>query len=157
MCVWSLIRNCSFRFGLFYIWTCSAESDYLEGPMGNDRYNRVPDLSVAVCNRHGFMVWIWAGTGLPGKIPVVEKKDFMFSAITEEFGIIFAVALILICLNNLILMMNIASRCKTLFLQACSSSRIGCDLWVSGIFDRGRCYEDDTYDRCNYAVCQLWR
>ena len=54
--------------------------------------------------------------GLPGKIPVVEK-DFMFSAITEEFGIIFAVALILICLNNLILMMNIASRCKTLFYR----------------------------------------
>lgn len=54
--------------------------------------------------------------GLPGRIPVVEK-DFMFSAITEEFGIIFAVALILICLNNLILMMNIASRCKTLFYR----------------------------------------
>lgn len=54
--------------------------------------------------------------GLPERIPVVEK-DFMFSAITEEFGIIFAVALILICLNNLILMMNIASRCKTLFYR----------------------------------------
>ena len=105
----------------------------------------------------GCMVWIWAGTGTSGKNSSSGKKDFMFSAITEEFGIIFAVALILICLNNLILMMNIASRCKTLFLQACSSSRIGCDLWVSGIFDRGRCYEDDTYDRCNYAVCQLWR
>ena len=41
----------------------------------------------------------------------------MFSAITEEFGAIFAVALLLICLNNLILMMNIASRCKTLFYR----------------------------------------
>lgn len=56
------------------------------------------------------------GQGLPDKIPVAEK-DFMFSAIAEEFGAIFAVALLLICLNNLILMMNIASRCKTLFYR----------------------------------------
>jgi cell division protein FtsW len=41
----------------------------------------------------------------------------MFSAIVEEFGVIFSVSLILICLNNLILMMNIASRCKTLFYR----------------------------------------
>ena len=54
--------------------------------------------------------------GMPDKIPVAEK-DFMFSALTEEFGIIFTVALLLICLNNLILMMNIASRCKTLFYR----------------------------------------
>lgn len=56
------------------------------------------------------------GQGLPDKIPVAEK-DFMFSALTEEFGIIFTVAVLLICLNNLILMMNIASRCKTLFYR----------------------------------------
>lgn len=56
------------------------------------------------------------GQGLPDKIPVAEK-DFMFSAITEEFGAIFSVAMLLICLNNLILMMNIASRCKTLFYR----------------------------------------
>ncbi|MGN0318859.1 MAG: FtsW/RodA/SpoVE family cell cycle protein [Lachnospira sp.] len=56
------------------------------------------------------------GMGLPGRIPVVEK-DFMFSAITEEFGLIFSISLLLICLNNLILMMNIASRCVTLFYR----------------------------------------
>jgi cell division protein FtsW len=56
------------------------------------------------------------GQGLPDKIPVAEK-DFMFAALTEEFGIIFTVAVLLICLNNLILMMNIASRCKTLFYR----------------------------------------
>ena len=62
----------------------------------------------------------WFGFGLcqgmPEKIPVVEK-DFIFSAIVEEFGVIFAVCLIMICLNNLILMMNIASRCKTVFYR----------------------------------------
>jgi len=66
----------------------------------------------------GMGSWFGSGLaqGLPDKIPVAEK-DFMFSAITEEFGAIFAVALLLICLNNLILMMNIASRCKTLFYR----------------------------------------
>ena len=54
--------------------------------------------------------------GMPDRIPVAEK-DFMFSAITEEFGLIFSIALLLVCLNNLILMMNIASRCKTLFYR----------------------------------------
>ena len=62
----------------------------------------------------------WFGYGLcqgmPDKIPVAEK-DFMFSAISEEFGLIFSIALFLVCLNNLILMMNIASRCKTLFYR----------------------------------------
>ena len=53
---------------------------------------------------------------MPEKIPVAEK-DFMFSAITEEFGIIFAISLILICLDNLIIMMKIASRCNTLFYR----------------------------------------
>ena len=56
------------------------------------------------------------GQGTPSKIPVAEK-DFMFSALTEEFGAGFTIALLLICLNNLILMMNIASRCRTLFYR----------------------------------------
>ena len=54
--------------------------------------------------------------GMPEKIPVAEK-DFMFAAVTEEFGLIFSIAMLLVCLNNLILMMNIASRCKTLFYR----------------------------------------
>lgn len=62
----------------------------------------------------------WFGVGLckgmPYKIPVAEK-DFMFSAITEEFGVVFSVCIILICLNCLILMMNIASMCKTNFYR----------------------------------------
>lgn len=56
------------------------------------------------------------GQGMPDRIPVAEK-DFMFAAITEEFGVIFAIALLLICLNNIILMMNIAACCKTGFYR----------------------------------------
>ncbi|MBS4900350.1 MAG: FtsW/RodA/SpoVE family cell cycle protein [Clostridiales bacterium] len=62
----------------------------------------------------------WIGVGLtkgrPNLIPFVEK-DMVFSAITEEMGAIFSIAIILICLNNLLLMMNIASRCNTLFYR----------------------------------------
>lgn len=62
----------------------------------------------------------WFGTGLfkgmPYKIPVAEK-DFMFSAISEEFGVLFSMCIILICLNCLMLMMNIASMCKTNFYR----------------------------------------
>lgn len=36
--------------------------------------------------------------GMPSKIPVVEK-DFIFSAISEELGGIYALCLILICLG----------------------------------------------------------
>ena len=41
----------------------------------------------------------------------------MFTAISEEMGGIVSIAILLICLNNLILMMGIASRCNTLFYR----------------------------------------
>ena len=44
------------------------------------------------------------------KLREIRKK-------AEDFGLIFSIALFLVCLNNLILMMNIASRCKTLFYR----------------------------------------
>lgn len=51
----------------------------------------------------------WFGCGLfggmPEKIPFVEK-DFMFSAIAEEFGTIVAICLILICLNTVLCMIQ---------------------------------------------------
>lgn len=45
--------------------------------------------------------------GLPEKIPVVVQ-DFIFSAIAEEFGGIFAVCLILVCLSCFLLFLNIS-------------------------------------------------
>lgn len=62
----------------------------------------------------------WFGMGLmagmPKKIPVVEK-DFMFSAISEEFGGIFALCLILICCSCFIMFMNIAMQIKGTFYK----------------------------------------
>lgn len=53
----------------------------------------------------------WAGLGLyngtPETIPYVET-DFIFSAISQEFGLIFSICLILICLSCFIMFINIS-------------------------------------------------
>jgi cell division protein FtsW (lipid II flippase) len=54
--------------------------------------------------------------GAPGRIPVVES-DFIFSAIAEEFGVIFSICIILICVSCFIMFMNIAMRFKDLFYK----------------------------------------
>lgn len=62
----------------------------------------------------------WFGLGLykgtPESIPFVEA-DFIFSAIAEELGIVFAVCLILICVSCFIMFMNIAVRLNDKFYQ----------------------------------------
>lgn len=54
--------------------------------------------------------------GTPNKIPVVEE-DFMFSAIAEEFGGIFSICLILICVSCFIMFVNIAMQIKNSFYK----------------------------------------
>jgi cell division protein FtsW (lipid II flippase) len=62
----------------------------------------------------------WFGLGLgqgkPGKIPVVEK-DFVFSAIAEEMGGIFALCLILVCVSCFFMIMNIAMQMRDHFYR----------------------------------------
>ena len=54
------------------------------------------------------------GEGLPGYIPVAES-DFIFSAICEELGALFGLALILIYLSSFIAMCNIAMKIRSPF------------------------------------------
>lgn len=56
------------------------------------------------------------GEGLPTKIPIVDK-DFIFSAISEEFGAFFAIGLILLCLSCFIIIMNVAMQMKDKFYK----------------------------------------
>lgn len=62
----------------------------------------------------------WFGTGLgQGKadaIPVAEE-DFIFSAIAEEMGLIFALCMILICLSCYVMFLNIAMRLRNHFYK----------------------------------------
>lgn len=56
------------------------------------------------------------GQGMPGKIPVVEK-DFIFAAVSEELGGIFAVCVLLICLGCFIQFMMIAASMQAMFYK----------------------------------------
>lgn len=65
----------------------------------------------------------WFGEGLyqgmPYRIPMVEM-DFMFSAICEEFGIIFGVGIILLMLNTFLLMMDVGMKSQGKFYRLLS-------------------------------------
>ncbi len=56
------------------------------------------------------------GNGMPYIIPVVES-DFIFSAICEELGVIFGLALILVYLSQFIAIVNITLKCKLPFYK----------------------------------------
>lgn len=62
----------------------------------------------------------WFGLGLfkgnPTTIPYAET-DFVFSAIAEELGLIFAIGLLMVCISCFIMFMNIAMRIKDRFYQ----------------------------------------
>lgn len=62
----------------------------------------------------------WFGLGLnqgsPGKIPVVEQ-DFVFSAISEELGGVFAICLIMVCMSCFLMFLNIAMQLKDSFYK----------------------------------------
>lgn len=60
--------------------------------------------------------WIGSGLykGMPQKIPVVSK-DFIFAAICEEFGAVFAICLIFAYVSCFILIMNLALQKKDMF------------------------------------------
>ena len=62
----------------------------------------------------------WFGMGLfqgmPDKIPVVES-DFVFSAIAEEMGGVFAMCLILVCASCYLMFLNIAMQIKDQFYK----------------------------------------
>lgn len=62
----------------------------------------------------------WIGRGLmqgdPQLIPVAES-DFVFSAISEELGLVFAICLILICISVYIMFLNIAMELRNGFYR----------------------------------------
>lgn len=62
----------------------------------------------------------WFGMGLyqgtPNKIPVVEQ-DFIFSAISEELGGIFALCLLMVCVSCFLMFLNVAMQMKDQFYK----------------------------------------
>lgn len=62
----------------------------------------------------------WFGLGLfqgmPGKIPVADE-DFVFAAISEEMGCVFAICLILVCAACYLMFLNIAMQIRNQFYK----------------------------------------
>lgn len=62
----------------------------------------------------------WFGLGLnqgrPTDVPIYES-DFIFSGICEEFGVLFALCVILICISMFLSIMQISTRIKGLFYK----------------------------------------
>ena len=54
--------------------------------------------------------------GQPDTIPV-SAEDFIFSAISEEMGLIYAMCLILICVSCYVMFLNIAMQLHNLFYK----------------------------------------
>ncbi len=69
----------------------------------------------------------WFGTGLYGGMPKtvpIVKSDFIFSAIAEEFGIIFAALLLTVYINCIIWMMALALERKQPFFFAVTTGAV---------------------------------
>lgn len=64
----------------------------------------------------GGMTGMGLGGGAPERIPVVEA-DFIFAAISEEYGVLFSICLILICVSCFVMFMNIAMRFNDMFYK----------------------------------------
>ena len=64
----------------------------------------------------GGFIGMGLGKGLPGSVPVVES-DFVFSAISEELGGVFAICLIIVYLSSYIMFVNIAMKMKKQFYK----------------------------------------
>lgn len=56
------------------------------------------------------------GQGLPQKIPVVSK-DFIFAAISEEMGGVFALCLLMVCISCFFMIMNVAMKLRDNFYR----------------------------------------
>lgn len=54
--------------------------------------------------------------GIPNSIPVVDQ-DFIFSAISEELGVFFAICLIMLSLNVFLIFINTALKCQDIYYR----------------------------------------
>ena len=101
----------------------------------------------------------WFGMGLcqgsPESIPVV-KNDFIFSAICEELGGIFAICLILVCMSFFLMIVNIALRIINPFYKLIALG-LGTEYAFQVFLDDRWCYQIYPYDRCYPSAGKLWR
>lgn len=87
----------------------------------SDPWSRINNEGYQICQSlfaigTGGLFGMGLGQGLPSSVPVVES-DFVFSAISEELGVIFSICLILVYISSFIMFMNIALKMKKKFYK----------------------------------------
>lgn len=87
----------------------------------SDPWSRINNEGYQICQSlfaigTGGLFGMGLGQGLPSSVPVVES-DFIFSAISEEFGAIFAICLILVYISSFVMFVNIALKMKKKFYK----------------------------------------
>ena len=101
----------------------------------------------------------WFGMGLcqgsPESIPV-RDSDFIFSAIAEELGLIFALCLILIFVSCYIMFLNIAMQLHNQFYKLVALGLGTCYIFP-GVSEYRRCYKIYSVYRSNPSFGELWR
>ena len=95
------------------------------------------------------------GKGMPNIIPVVDK-DFIFAAICEELGAIFAICMLLVCMSCYLMIVNVSMQMSKPFYKLIAMGT-GCRVCVSGISDSRRNQQIYSYDRNYPSTGKLWR
>ncbi len=100
----------------------------------------------------------WFGMGLyqgmPEKIPVVDK-DFIFSAVSEELGGIYALCLLFICVGCFLQFMLIATKMQAMFYKLIAFG-LG-TVYITQVFRPSAEPPNSSLHRRDPALCQLWR
>lgn len=87
----------------------------------NDPWPHIDREAYQICHSlfaigTGGLFGMGLGQGLPKSVPVVES-DFIFSAISEELGVIFSVCLLFVYISSFIMFINIAMKMKKRFYK----------------------------------------
>ncbi len=83
-------------------------------PLIDDKGYQITQSLFAIATGGNFGMGIYQG--MPETIPVVEE-DFIFSAICEEYGVLFGIGLILVIISTFIMLIKIAFSCKDNFYK----------------------------------------
>ena len=101
---------------LSFVWTCQnpcGSMEYWFATYADGGYQVAQSLFAIGT----FTVRNGTHQGTPDKIPVAEILIFIFSAISEELGLIFALCLILICVSCYVMFLNIAMQLRNVFYK----------------------------------------
>lgn len=101
----------------------------------------------------------WFGMGLyqgmPDKIPVVEQ-DFVFAAISEELGGVFALCLLLVCVSCYLMFLNIAMQIRDQFYKLIALG-LGTVYGFQVFLTIGGVTKFIPSTGVTLPTCQLWR